>query len=238
MKKTERNIKWNKQLKNQKVSDLKFEELVVTCSKIKECEFRNIEFKYSILGSGTTYANCKFIDCQFIGRYTTMGSRTTYLDCEFKNCDFVGNMIFPGSIYKNCRFSGKMKNNIFINEKRLFAKPYVFVNCDLRQIEFENITFNGNRFFKSCKLPTSTIRIFRNDNDELIDSVQEKVKNLDEEDRNSLLIIFHKELRSGFNPFIIDKYFLNDFLSETGKKEFETIVKEFEKMQVTPHHSS
>lgn len=228
MKTVEKNIRWTGRLKNQFFEDKIFDELTVHSKIIENCGFINLEFKHSSLGLGTTYKNCRFTKCKFSGKYTSLGNQTDYIDCAIEDCIFQGNMIFTGSVFKNCRFSGKMKNNILINEKRFLSKPFKFENCDLKKLKFENVTFNGNGFFKCCQLPESSIRLFKNNNDVLIDYALDRIKGLDEESKNSLSIIFHKELRSGFDPFIVDIPFLQDFLNKSGKVEFERIVKEFE----------
>ena len=228
MKTVEHKLRWTKRLRNETFENITFEDLSVHSGKIENCEFQNVHFKHSSLGSGTIYKNCTFLKCKFSGKYTTLGNPVDYVNCTFEDCIFQGKMIFMGSIFKKCRLSGKMKNNILINEKRFFKKPFKFENCDLKDIKFDNITFNGNRFFNSCKLPESSIRIFKNDHDELIDYALKQVKDLDDEIKNGISIIFHKELRTGQNPFIIDIPFLEDFLNEAGKSEFEKIVKEFE----------
>ena len=223
-----KNIRWTKKLKNEKFENLNFEDLTVLSRKIDTCEFLKIDFKHSSLGSGTTYENCTFIKCKFSGKYTSLGNPTDYINCTFENCIFQGPMIFMGTIFKNCKLSGKMKKNILNNEKRFLKKPYKFDNCDLTGVEFDTITFNGNRFFNACKLPASSIRLFKNNNDELIDYAIDQIARLEIETKISISTIFHKELRTGFNPFIIDTSFLEDFLDESGKSEFEKIVKEFE----------
>jgi hypothetical protein len=228
MKTVEKNVRWTGKLKNKKFENLNFEKLTVLSRKIEKCEFKKVDFKHSSLGSGTTYENCIFVKCKFSGKYTSLGNPTDYSNCTFEECTFHGNMIFIGSIFKNCRLSGIMKNNILINEKRFLKRPFKFDNCDLKGIEFNNVTFNGSRFFKSCQLPEYSVRLFKNDNDELIDFALNKIEELDDEIKNRISIIFHKELRAGLNPFIIDIPFLEDFLDESGKSEFEKIVKEFE----------
>ncbi|WP_299245241.1 hypothetical protein [uncultured Aquimarina sp.] len=228
MKTVKKNVRWSRKLKNKKFENMNFEELTVYSKKIKSCEFFKVDFKHSSLGSGTIYKNCKFIKCKFSGKYTSLGNSTDYINCTFEDCTFQGTMIFIGPIFKNCWLSGKMKNNILVNEKRFLKKPYKFDNCNLTEVEFYNITFNGNRFFKSCKLPRSSIRLFKNDNDELVNYVIDQIENLDDKIKNDLLIIFDKKLRTGFNPFVIDTALLEDLLKESGTTEFEKIVKEFE----------
>src|SRR5690606_31492223 len=156
-------IRWTGQLENQMFENTSFEELTVHSKKIQNCDFIDLEFKHSSLGSGTTYKNCNFTKCKFSGKYTSLGNPTDYIDCAFEDCIFQGNMMFTGSVFKHCSFSGTMKNSILINERRFLRKPFKFENCDLRKLEFKNVTFNGNRFFKSCQLPEPSIRLFKND---------------------------------------------------------------------------
>tara|TARA_R110002049_G_scaffold304319_1_gene499430 strand:- start:551 stop:1042 length:492 start_codon:yes stop_codon:yes gene_type:complete len=160
--------------------------------------------------------------------YASLGNPSNFINCIFQDCTFQGKMMFMGSIFRNSKFSGKMKNNILTNEKRCLKKLYKFEHCDLTAIEFENVSLNGNRFFKSCQLPKSSIRTFENDNDELIDFALKQIEGLDAEIKKSIAVIFDKKLRSGLNPFIIDIPFLKNFLDEAGKLEFEKIVNKFE----------
>ncbi|SFT43687.1 hypothetical protein SAMN05216474_0560 [Lishizhenia tianjinensis] len=228
MKTVEKNAKWTKIINNQKFENINFEDLTVHSKRIENCVFLKVDFKQSTLGATTIYKNCKFIKCNFSGKHTSLGNPADYINCEFEDCKFEGKRIFLGSIFKNCKLSGKMKNNLLINEKRFLKKTFKFDNCDLTETEFENITFNGNRFFKACNLPRTSIRVFKNDNDELINYAVNQIATLDEETKNSLSILLHKKLRTGFNPFIIDTPFLNGFLEKKGMLEFEKIVKEFE----------
>jgi uncharacterized protein YjbI with pentapeptide repeats len=228
LKNTEKNIRWIKPVANEQFENLTFEELTVVSSSIENCQFIKVSFKHSTLGSKTTFKDCIFTNCQFLGMYTSLGNSTNYINCIFNNCDFNGKMLFMGAVFKNCRFSGKMKNHILINEKRFLSKPYRFENCDLSKVEFDTITFNGSRFFKNTKLPEKSIRLFRNENDILINTVLDGVKKLNIKEKADLEIIFNKDLRSGFNPFIIDILFLDEFLNESSRALFEDIVKDFE----------
>ncbi len=227
MKTVTKDVRWTRKLRNEKFANMVFEELDVFSGKIENCEFHKVDFKHSTLGSGTTYTNCKFIKCSFTGKYTSLG-RSDFINCRFEECVFQCKMIFVGAIFKNCVLSGKMKNNILINERRFLRKPYKFENCDLKGMKFDHVTLNGNRFFKVCQLPEKSIRLFRNDHDELIDYANKKLEELDNESKKSISIIFYKELRTGQDPFIVDIPFLEDFLDESGRAAFEKIVKEFE----------
>ena len=147
-----------KSLQNERLKDVIFEELTVSASSIRSCEFLNVHFRHSSLGSSTKYLNCKFINCKIDGQYSTLGNRSTYKDCIFENCTFNGRMVFMGAIFDACRFSGKLYNNVLIDEKRWFRRPFKFTNCDFSAAEFYNLTFNGNRLFSSCKLPVKESR--------------------------------------------------------------------------------
>lgn len=205
-----------------------FEELTVFSKIIENCEFKNVQFKNSSLGSKSIYKNCIFTDCRFVGNYSSLGNPTGYVDCTFTNCSFQGKMLLMGSLFEDGKLSGIMKDNILIDEKRFLSRPFKFENCDLGKVEFQNITFNGTRFFKSTKFPEKTIRLFNNKNDELIHIALLTVKDKDIEIKSSIEVIFHKELRSGFDPFIIDISFLDAFLKQESRSIFEEIVKEYE----------
>jgi uncharacterized protein YjbI with pentapeptide repeats len=143
----------DKSLKNERYKDIIFEELRVYASNIRDCEFLNVHFKHSSLGSNTKYQNCKFSNCKFEGQYCTLGNPSTYKDCIFEDCTFNGRMIFMGAIFEVCKFSGTLKNNVLIDEKKWFSRPFKFTNCDFSAAEFSNLTFNGDRLFNNCRMP-------------------------------------------------------------------------------------
>ena len=142
-----------KNLKSQTIRDTTFDGLNIFSRKITDCEFSNVHFKHSQLGSNTKYSNCKFTNCKIMGAYSTLGNPTTYSNCTFENCKFEGRMIFMGAIFEHCNFSGTCTNNVIIDEKRWFKKFFTFTNCDLTNVDFVNLTINGERTFKDCKLP-------------------------------------------------------------------------------------
>lgn len=149
----QRDVRIDKSLKNVKFQNVTFDGLNVFASKVVDCEFSNIHFKHSKLGSGTKFKNCRFDKCIIDGQYSTLGNPSTFLNCEFEDCKFIGKMIFMGAIFRSCKFSGTFKNNVFIDERRWFKNLYTFDNCDLHNVQCDNLTFNGTRTFKNCKLP-------------------------------------------------------------------------------------
>lgn len=144
-------------LKNQIIQDATFDGLNIFSRKVTDCEFSSVLFKHCQLGSNTKYLNCTFSNCQIEGAYSTLGSPATYTNCIFDNCNFKGRMIFMGAIFENCKFSGTFTNNVIIDEKRWFKKFFTFTNCDLTNVNFVNLTINGERTFKDCKLPEQLI---------------------------------------------------------------------------------
>jgi uncharacterized protein YjbI with pentapeptide repeats len=149
----QKDIRLTKSHKKAIFSNITFDGLEILSSKIIDSKFSNIYFKHSRLSSGTKYINCIFDKCKIEGKYATLGHRSTFRNCTFLDCNFIGRMIFMGAIFIDCKFSGVFKNNIFIDEKRLFKKLYTFEDCDLSHVKFNNSTFNGTRTFKNCILP-------------------------------------------------------------------------------------
>ena len=147
-----------KSLRSQTFNDLTFDGITIFSRRISNCEFSNVHFKHCQLGSNTKYSNCRFTNCQIEGAYSTLGNPTTYSNCTFENCNFKGRMVFMGAIFEHCMFSGTYTNNVLIDEKRWFKKFFTFTNCDLTNVNFVNLTINGERTFKDCKLPEQQSR--------------------------------------------------------------------------------
>lgn len=218
-----------KNLKNRTFQDTTFDGLSVFAGKITNCEFTNVHFIHSKLGSNTKYSNCKFTNCQIEGKNSTLGSPTTYSNCTFENCTFKGGMIFMGAIFEDCLLSGTFSNCIFINEKRWFKRLSTFNNCDLTNVKFKNITFNSERTFNRCELPKSGIRRFRNDNDELLSFVN---SHHDSELTDSISILFHSQIKKKQNPILFDESTLHTFLQPDEIKIFEQLTNGFEIKQI------
>lgn len=214
-----------KSLRNQTFLDTTFDGLEVCSRKMIDCKFHNVHFKHSQLGNNTTYSNCKFTNCKIEGKYSTLGNPATYINCSFEDFNFKGNMIFMGAIFEHCQFSGSFSNNIFINEKRWFKKYSTFNNCDLSDVNFENITFNSVRTFKECKLPEKGIRLFRNDNNDLLNFINSRQ---DSELTNSIRILFDSQLKQDQNPLIFDEVTLNTFLQSSELQLFKQLTSDYE----------
>ena len=142
-----------KNLSHQTIRDTTFDGLRISSRKITDCEFSNVHFKHSQLGSNTKYSNCKFTNCKIEGAYSSLGNPTTYSNCIFEDCKFKGRMIFMGAIFEHCNFSGTYTNNVIIDDKHWFKKYFTFTNCNLAKANFEKLTINGERTFKDCELP-------------------------------------------------------------------------------------
>lgn len=225
LRQTKKDILLYSNLANEKFESITYDNLNITSRRVKKCQFEHVNFKNCSLGSETIFRKCIFINCNFSGRYSSFGTKTKFIDCIFQDCVIKGNTILWGSNFQNCTLSGTLSNVILRNEKSLFLKSYKFKNCDLRHLMFNNVAFNGNRFFKNCKMPNESLRIFKNDNDELIDKVLDLTS---KNDSNGLRIIFDKTLRTKFNPFIIDKPFIQEFLNQDELVLFESLVAEYE----------
>ena len=215
---------------NHQYSNILFEELRVSSSKIIDTDFDNIHFKNFKLGDNSEYTNCYFNNCKFWGMYSSLGYRTKYINCRFIDCKFTGTILFSGARFYKCKLSGNIKNAIIQDEKwGLFSKNKVtFNDCDMSDLIFENLSLYGIGF-SNCALPSRGIRKFRNNNDELIDRAEEICSRINSKDKIESTIIFERKKKSGQNPIIIDTYFLeSSFKSSTSKEIFDSIVDGFE----------
>jgi hypothetical protein len=231
MRKIRKDEKLTGKIVGQNYSDILFDELLISRSKILNSKFQNIHFKNSQLGNHSEYNDCIFIKCKFFGMSSTLGFSTKYTNCIFDECEFIGVTLFEGSKFYKCSFSGLIKNAIISDSKaRLFGKKIsVFNDCDLSEVTFDNLNLYGSIGLSSCINPKKGIRKFRNDNDSLIEKAIKVCSNILTQEKIETEVIFNRDLKSGQNPIILDVLFLDSFFkSSESRKIFESTVKEFE----------
>jgi len=231
MRETRKNEKLTGIITEQDYSDILFNELIISKTKISKTRFKNIHFKNSQLGNDSEYNDCEYVKCKFFGQYSTLGLSTKYNNCKFVDCEFIGVMLFEGSKFHKCTFTGVIKNAIIRDSKAgLFGpKIAVFNDCDLGGVIFDNLNLYGKIGLSNCILPKKGIRKFRNDNNSLIDKADEICSKIDNMDKVESGIIFKRDLKSGQNPIILDDIFLDSFFPTNGSRSiFDSIVKGFE----------
>jgi len=230
MKQTRKDEKISGQITNQDYSEILFDGLSVNNAKVNKTRFTNIHFKNSQLGLNSEYVDCEFNNCKFFGKYSTLGFSTKYKGCKFLDCEFIGTTLFEAALFSNCIFSGKIKNAIIKDrQQRTFKKIVVFDQCDLSGIVFDNISIQGKFCFENCVLPTRGIIKYRNENDSLIDRAYTICSKIESSSKIEAEVIFKRELRSGQNPIILDKLFLDSFFpTDDSRRIFENIVTGYE----------
>ena len=216
---------WKGKLTNTNFDNTLFEELRIKNARLEKLRFSNVHFKNCYLGFDTKYSNCQLVDCKFYGKYSSLGTSTNYINCEFLNCEFVGVELFNGQYYKECSFSGSMKNMILRDYSTKGTEGTQFDNCDLSNILFDTINIYGRNIFKNCKLPSKGIRLFDNTNDRLIQKADRICQKITSDEKLETEIIFKKSLKLGQNPIILDVLFLNSFFkTEESRNIFENVI--------------
>ena len=230
MKQTRKDEKISGKITNQTYSEILFDGLIVRNARISKTRFSNIHFKNSYLGQSSEYVDCEFKNCKFFGKYSTLGFSTKYKNCNFLDCEFIGTTLFEAALFSNCIFSGKIKNAIIKDRKqKLFKKIVVFDHCDLSNIVFDNLSLYGKFGFENCVLPSKGIIKYKNENDSLIDRAAEICSKIDNSSKTESEVIFMKKLKSGQNPIILDKLFLDSFFpTDDSRRIFDTIVTGYE----------
>ena len=214
---------------NELYSNILFDELIIRHANISSTTFQNTHFKNSHLGQGSIFTKVIFDKCKFLGKYSSLGSSdkgfTSFKNCTFQDCELVGLDILNGTSFLDCNFSGTFKNIILRDAQNLGTS---FINCDLLDTRFENISIYGKKIFRSTQLPKSGLLFLDNKNDTLLKRAYEIYSNITDDSKIESQVIFNPNTKSGQDIIILDSYFLDKFFkSEKAKKVFVEITSGF-----------
>lgn len=222
---------WESNFSDKIFLNVLFDGLVIRNSTLTNIIFEKCQFKNSYLGFNNKYIDCIFVDCIFSGKYSSFGNPkgvvAKYSHCNFKNCDFKGLSLFEGVEFHKCMFSGIFHNIILRSEK--FANHGVkFVSCDLKEVNFSNISIYGVNVFKDTILPTKGIKLYSNRNDELLEKAKRIYPKVEKNYRIESEIIFSEESVSGQSVIILDDCLINTFFKTKESREvFDKIIEGF-----------
>ena len=105
----------------------------------------------------------------------------------------------------------------------------VLEQCDLSAASFDNINIYAGLDLKSCRLPSSGIRVFRNPRGAFSRSLREAAALLDRDTGIPLNVLGNEACYADQNPVVFDLPGLKQVLDAAlARERFEAISEEFE----------
>ncbi len=208
--------------------DTSFDGVIFRYAFFKNCRFERCEFVNCYLGSHVKYDNCTWSECKFTGKYLTFGDDAAFNKCHFENV-LIRNASMEGVSFKSCLITGTIRNMIMYGKYAGTVKPIVFLDCDLSNMQFDNINFYGGVDLSSVKLPKTGVRIFSNPNGQFAKALRDAALSLPKDSKTSIEVLGNKNCYHYQNPVLFDYKLLEDILDlEDSRSAFEQIASEYE----------
>jgi hypothetical protein len=207
-------------------SKIIFDNVTFKYAKFNECVWHSCRFRDCHLGAHTEFRGCLWEDCSYIGKYSSM-SGIEFFETEFKNVE-IKSALVHGVRFSNCKFSGRLSNLIFIGKDDKHNWSTSFENCDLSEVELDNVSFVGGIDLSTMKLPKRGIRVFSNIGDEFTNAMLRASLQL--EGNDAIPFKVYAETTKGQNLVVADiptfEYLFRD--TTNGRVAFDSLAKMFE----------
>lgn len=202
-----------------------FDKTVFRYVNFTDCRFTHCEFKDAYLGFHVKYKRCVWTNCNFYGKYLNFGRDSFFSDCEFNNV-FIQSGTLEGATFRDCRYTGKLRNLLVYGNGLSPAKPTVFQGCDFSEAGFENVVFYAGVDFSKVILPKKGIRVFRNPEGAFSELLRNKTNDMNKTAAIPLDILGREEMQ---DPIVLDcGLFQSLFTLDQSRKDFEEVSNRFE----------
>lgn len=207
-------------------SKIIFDNVTFKYAKFNDCVWRSCRFKDCCLGDYTEFRGGLWEDCSYTGKYSSMGG-VKFFETEFRNVD-IKSALVRGVKFSNCKFSGRLSNLIFSGWGDKHNWSTSFEDCDLSEVELDNVSFVGGIDLSTVKLPKRGTRIFSNIGDDFTNALLRASQQLDGHDATPFKV--YAETTKGQKLVVKDiptfEYLFGD--TAKGREVFESLAKTFE----------
>ncbi len=223
---------WGSWLFRKRFSDELFDDLLLdnvpfNYANFAKCVFRSCKFRNCHIGSRSQFVECVWENCSFSGKYSGFSSGAKFIGCEFHNVD-IKSTLMSDVRFSGCKISGRLNNLIFVGKHDEQKRSVILENCDLSEVEFDNVSFVAGIDLSTVKLPKRGIRLFSNEAGSFTEALVRAARELD--NANSVPFEVLCQTTRAQELVVVDiptfKYLFED--AGNGRAAFELLAQTFE----------